>query len=97
MSYSTGESISRREPNSGQGHDGKNQPRKYHFDSSQSEGIFGPYYIMGGMRFETTSPQKYLFGTGIGDLNYLGPYGNGNELNLPKLDKNAIKPSQEKF
>ena len=52
---------------------------------------------MGGMRFETTSPQKYLFGTGIGDLNYLGPYGNGNELNLPKLDKNTIKPSQEKF
>ena len=52
---------------------------------------------MGGMKFETTSPQKYLFGTGINDLNYLGPYGNGNDLNLPKIDlKKSIRPSQVK-
>jgi len=92
-----GNSISRREASSSRQNDGKNQSRRYHFESSQSEGIFGPYYIMGGMKFETTSPQKYLFGTGINDLNYLGPYGIGNEMNLPKLEtRKAIRPSQVK-
>lgn len=92
-----GNSISRREASSSRQNDAKNQSRKYHFESTQSEGIFGPYYIMGGMKFETTSPQKYLFGAGINDLNYLGPYGNGNDLNLPKVDaQKSIRPSQVK-
>ena len=49
---------------------------------------------MGGMKFETTTPQKFLFGA-ISDLNYLGPYTLGADLNLPKVDaKNSNgKPS----
>ena len=49
---------------------------------------------MGGMKFETTTPQKFLFGA-IADLNYLGPYTLGADLNLPKVDaKNSNgKPS----
>lgn len=76
------------------GSDRKDKSSKYHFDQNQSDGIFGPHYIMGGMKFETTTPQKFLFGA-ISDLNYLGPYTLGADLNLPKIDaKNSNgKPS----
>ena len=42
---------------------------------------------MGGQKFETTEPQKFLFGS-VSDLNYLGPYGptGSSEHNLPKVN-----------
>ena len=51
---------------------------------------------MGGQKFETTEPHKFLFGS-ISDLNYLGPYGpsiTGTGSNLPRLNpKNGNMPA----
>ncbi len=48
-----------------------NAEQRYHFNENAETGIFTPNYIMGGQKFETTDPQKFLFGS-ISDLNYLG-------------------------
>ena len=66
------------------GHSGRSQ---YTFDQSQQNGIFDRQYIMGGQKFETTEPQKFLFGS-MSDLNYLGPYGpsGSGDHNLPKIN-----------
>jgi len=66
------------------GHSGRSQ---YTFDQSQQNGIFDRQYIMGGQKFETTEPQKFLFGS-VSDLNYLGPYGpsGSGDHNLPKIN-----------
>lgn len=59
---------------------------QYVFHQTAENGIFDKDYIMGGQKFETTEPQKYLFGS-ITDLNYLGPYGpsGSSDSNLPKI------------
>lgn len=62
-------------------------PSAYSFDGAQASGIFDSNYIMGGQKFETTEPQKFLFGS-VSDLNYLGPYGptGSCDHNLPKVN-----------
>ena len=50
-----------------------NAEQRYHFNENSETGIFTPNYIMGGQKFETTDPQKFLFGS-ISDLNYLGSF-----------------------
>jgi len=64
-----------------------NAEQRYHFNENAETGIFTPNYIMGGQKFETTDPQKFLFGS-ISDLNYLGPYGaaGSESANLPRLN-----------
>ena len=43
------------------------------------------------MKFETTSPQKFLFSGAISDLNFLGPYNVGADLNLPRPGYNVLE------
>jgi len=80
--------LSRRgRDNDQSGRRGQGRRGLYVFDQNQQNGIFDNQYIMGGQKFETTDPQRFLFGS-ISDLNYLGPYGpsGSSEHNLPKIN-----------
>ena len=47
---------------------------------------FGPYFYLGGKKFEVAQPEAFLFGDNT-DLNYLGPQPHSLPYQCPAPDK----------